>query len=1167
MIICPPEHSHARPCCWHPPCWQTLACRIIGSTAPAQRETLPGSMAAKAHFRKALLYALAALLVLGALAAVSHDAVFRWLALQAMQRVPDLDAQIDGRFDVTHAIPLTLDASEVRLAISGGEFEGTHARLQDLHLEIDLWQLLQGVVHIEQLMITGADIDILPSRVTTTRPPATHLRIPFVKELRLERVHVRFQHEPDTKPHELSIAHVEIGVGKDGDLEADGTATLDGHALALDATFGSVEQFVRPTAPFPVDATLRVPDWDLKVRVSGTLAEPLHGGGAELDFRAATSNASPLRDVFFPGVPFAGAVDAGAKVSGDLHAPVLSNVTLTLDDGERLHLSIDGNVDDLKNLEGMDLKVEIASHDSTVTRYLLRDLRAPVDTLRTHSALRGSASDLHVEDLELEISAAGDSSLGARGTIHLGDLDSEWSIQAAQLDLRVTARIADLDAWWPEAAGKAGTFRGKTRVEVSDRSWAFDSLELELDKTEPLRGFVRGKLAYTSAQIEAIRATDRSSAKPWIPADLDLSLDLETRDSKSLGILLRQDFPDLGPVSAKARITRDGKGIQVTRLDATTAGKRPLSIATKGRLAFGGTDSTQQLRDIHLELEAKGENAESVVPFVGSLPIDPGPWSLEARLTGKPQKIRVEALKILSAPGDSVQIALDGTIRDLNRVLASAGKSFDGVNLNGQVRAASTDKLGPLIDQPVPNLGRVDARFEVRGEKDDWTVSKAMLSLFNDSGFEIQATGHVSRLLNDPRFGAHLNAHIPDPKRALDAGNSSIPRIAAISVDGQLEGTRKHGSFVGRIDIGSTPLDTDIEVDWTRSRPYLSGKLTTPVLTLDDFVNPASWSRGPSSNAARSGTASSAQGEELGPPRKSTQQLSDLLRHADVDLELVVDEIEGKQFRAEHLELAVKVDNGRLEIHHKKLKHENGAVTMSLEVDNTVEPPEVTFKGQGDNISLGALHAQISDDPDLLKGEFSFDIDMEGQGLSYDRILATSNGYWGLILEKAELTGRDLDVLAFDFLQALTTAAGPKGHTTIDCAIAKFKLDDGMAHSEILYVQTPKMFATSTGKVNFKTNMLDFLVRTDAKGRLFSKRATSRIHGPIHDPLVDTKVPPQAVASAITSAGAATVLAVPKLGFSILGLPFLDDLIRNDQGGPCTTVVASIRETADSKLR
>jgi hypothetical protein len=81
-------------------------------------------MAAMSRLTRSLTYALAGALVVSVLAVVFHDAIFRWMTLRLAQQVPGLEVGFEGRFDVTHVFPLTLEVEGVRLAFKGEALEG-----------------------------------------------------------------------------------------------------------------------------------------------------------------------------------------------------------------------------------------------------------------------------------------------------------------------------------------------------------------------------------------------------------------------------------------------------------------------------------------------------------------------------------------------------------------------------------------------------------------------------------------------------------------------------------------------------------------------------------------------------------------------------------------------------------------------------------------------------------------------------------------------------------------------------------------------------------------------------------------------------------------------------------------------------------------------------------
>ncbi|MCZ6806770.1 MAG: hypothetical protein O7F08_07440, partial [Deltaproteobacteria bacterium] len=79
--------------------------------------------------------------------------------------------------------------------------------------------------------------------------PSTEVRIPFVEELLLERVKVRFQLEADEPTHEFSIARLQAGMDAEDRLSLEGTGELNQEPLTLVARLGNIEQFLSATDP------------------------------------------------------------------------------------------------------------------------------------------------------------------------------------------------------------------------------------------------------------------------------------------------------------------------------------------------------------------------------------------------------------------------------------------------------------------------------------------------------------------------------------------------------------------------------------------------------------------------------------------------------------------------------------------------------------------------------------------------------------------------------------------------------------------------------------------------------------------------------------------------------------------------------------------------------
>lgn len=195
----------------------------------------------KKRLSRILVYLLLGVLALGILVYANRDALWSGLALQLVQRIPGVSVSVDGPFEAAGLSPMTVNASGLDLAFDTGTLAGTRSRMGEVQLQIHVWPLLQGQIDIDHLSITDADIEISGLH-TNTREPISTVTAPLLRDLLLERIRIRFQRTSDSKPHELDIALLQGGAGKEEKLKFKGTASLDGDALEFSASSGSVEQ-------------------------------------------------------------------------------------------------------------------------------------------------------------------------------------------------------------------------------------------------------------------------------------------------------------------------------------------------------------------------------------------------------------------------------------------------------------------------------------------------------------------------------------------------------------------------------------------------------------------------------------------------------------------------------------------------------------------------------------------------------------------------------------------------------------------------------------------------------------------------------------------------------------------------------------------------------------
>jgi uncharacterized protein involved in outer membrane biogenesis len=129
------------------------------------------------------------------------------------------------------------------------------------------------------------------------------------------------------------------------------------------------------------------------------------------------------------------------------------------------------------------------------------------------------------------------------------------------------------------------------------------------------------------------------------------------------------------------------------------------------------------------------------------------------------------------------------------------------------------------------------------------------------------------------------------------------------------------------------------------------------------------------------------------------------------------------------------------------------------------------------------------------------------------------------------IEGAAYDVLATDFFGWIYSGAMMEKYTDIECTMAKFQLNDGVASSDSLYIETDKMLATGEGKFDLVNKKMDVTVTPLSKSRILQVPSSVRLKGSF------TKLTP--IISPVTAAAdayAQVLTAVPQLAMRLFGI-------------------------------
>ena len=149
-----------------------------------------------------------------------------------------------------------------------------------------------------------------------------------------------------------------------------------------------------------------------------------------------------------------------------------------------------------------------------------------------------------------------------------------------------------------------------------------------------------------------------------------------------------------------------------------------------------------------------------------------------------------------------------------------------------------------------------------------------------------------------------------------------------------------------------------------------------------------------------------------------------------------------------------------------------------------------------------------------------------------------------------ELSNLLIELVGLDGGEAIKFLVGGDRKTPIRCGVGSFKVQNGVATSQSIVLDTEDTNIGGAGTVNLRDETIDITLRPEPKDKsILAVRSPIRLHGPFADPDVSVKKGP-----IVARAGAAILLGL------VNPLAALIPLIETGPGkdSDCATLLASV---------
>ena len=350
--------------------------------------------------------------------------------------------------------------------------------------------------------------------------------------------------------------------------------------------------------------------------------------------------------------------------------------------------------------------------------------------------------------------------------------------------------------------------------------------------------------------------------------------------------------------------------------------------------------------------------------------------------------------------------------------------------------------------------------------------------------------------------------------------------------------------------VGDSDLSGDLALDTGGERPKLIADLVSTKLDFDDLAGLV----GATPSTKPGEAASEEQKQKAEEQKESGRVLPDRkvdlsrLRAMDMTVSLVGKDVIAPSLPMQDFKAKFQLESGRLVVEPLSFGIASGRIEGRLVLNGREEVPSAATDLRIRSIKLAEFF-RGSEFAEEMGGTFGGRIELDGTGRSTAELLGNSNGGAVIVMSDGKLSNLLLEIVGIDIAEALGFVIGEDKPVAVRCAVADFKVKDGLLKAQTFVVDTTDTNVTGEGDINLKNEKMDLKLEAHPKDpSLLSARTPVLIGGRMADPKFGVD-PTKAVAR-----GAAAVV----LGALLTPLAALLPMIELGLGedSPCHKLIA-----------
>ncbi|MGI9265310.1 MAG: AsmA family protein [Gammaproteobacteria bacterium] len=1011
------------------------------------------------------------------LSSQDHD-LARLQIQEALGSAIGRDVTISGPLTVNLGLVPTVRMSDIKVANTEWATSDHLLTIEELSIQPRLLPLLHGNIVLDRLTIQGVDLRLendrsgRPNWVLSPRGEANEGDIEFgVKTIVGSNVALSYLNSRDGSIERVDLSRVLFqGSDSTDPLTFEATGEVEGMPLQVSGSLGSVAQLTGGSG-FPVEADMRV--GDTSITATGTIADQDFRDFAGTRFHLKGSGRRPalLLDWTDLPIPEVGRFVFELELQGEDERLAVENLDARLSGGD-FEVAFQGRVADLKQVSGLSLNFSATGRTLTELVPDKQKKWPEADDFSIAGKLSGDRQRLSAEDLNMALS------FGAVKVLVQGRVGDVLHGR----DLALVNRISGRDF---------GALGDKLNVSLPDIDYADVRFNYSGLLGSPAVSDVQASLR--KGDIEAEISGDIEDVVRL--AGLDLHYRLEGGDLDQLSALAKDELPITDRVLARGTITGARHDLKMTFEEAQ------LELGDLSLTISGEATDLLDLPQLNLESRLSGRSLADVdlgQPDI-VLPVTDS-FTVNSRVTGPAISPNLENVDARASIGD-IRISATGRLENVFQV----GR----LNFVTHIDGSDLSRLGQLLGEQWLTTnsfslsGRASGtwqRLAIDGLKGEAKTSNSSLSV----------SGRIGDLLNTRDVDIRVHAVAASAHVFLPWKHPIWGRLGTMETRFQLSGGPDHFDIkIDDIQLGKSRLSGDF--DFTL---YDNGGMSVRGAFKPGTLDITPWLAGTDSDSKAADNPTARSRERIFSDDPLPLEWMD-----DLTLNIQLDELT-RTLGTGHLDVTdgdLVLASRNLSVEPFGLRYLGTGVSGGLTLDARQEP-ELRFRASGLGFDLGNLtrRAGLSD---TAQGRVDLQLSFKTSGHTPGQMASSANGRLALLITEGLLPDTNLPLHFVETFTRVMPGADRRDGVHILCGMVDMPVDDGVARSNVLVLDTKEALIKGDARVNLHDETMRIRLAPTAKhARAMAHNVDVEIHGNLRDPEIQVNTL-RAAGSAARAAG------------------------------------------------